>query len=172
VGGPSDTTAATVDTIRFTVNGEAVTVDPTEAQRPLVEVLRETLGLTGTKRGCAIGYCGTCTVLVDGEAVPSCLLMAGLLHGVEVRTVEGLQQAGELDAVQQGFVECAGLQCGFCTPGHLVAARGLLDAHPDPSDEQIRASVDGLYCRCTGYVKIVDSIRAAARIQAEAAAAR
>lgn len=164
--GVTDEERLNVDTTRVLVNGEEVEIRPEDGQRPLVEVLRETLGLTGTKHGCGVGYCGTCTVLLDGVAVPSCLLMAGLLDGREVTTVEGLEHAGSLDAVQRGFIECAGMQCGFCTPGHLVAARGLLNADPDPDDDAIRATVDGLYCRCTGYVKIVESIRAAARIEA------
>lgn len=155
--------------ITLTINGERVSLDDEAADRPLLDVLRGELALTGAKRGCAVGYCGTCTVLVDGEAVPACLQMVGLLEGRDVRTVEGLAGPGGLDPVQEGFVEASGLQCGFCTPGHVMAARHLLDRVPAPDEETVRATVDGIYCRCTGYVRIIESIRAAARIEARAA---
>ena len=151
--------------VGLTVNGERVDLWIEHPDRPLLDVLREDLGLTGSKRGCAIGYCGTCTVLVDGEAVPACLLMVGLLDGADVRTVEGLEGPDGLDPVQQAFIERTGLQCGFCTPGHLMASRHLLDHVEDPGEDAIRASVDGVYCRCTGYVRIIESVEAAARIE-------
>ncbi|HEY7596904.1 MAG TPA: (2Fe-2S)-binding protein [Actinophytocola sp.] len=152
--------------VRFTLNGEDTEVGVADAGRPLLEVLRTTLGLTGTKSGCATGYCGACTVLVDGEAVPACLLMIGLVAGRDVRTVEGLATGQRLDAVQQAYLERAGFQCGFCTPGHLMATRALLDKAAAPTDEQIASTVDGNFCRCTGYVKILDSVRHAAELNA------
>lgn len=146
--------------IGFTVNGEPVEVT-TAGDRPLLDVLRDDLGLTGAKRGCDVGYCGSCTVVVDGEPTSSCLRMVGLVDGSDVVTVEGLQDGQRLDAVQDAFVATSGFQCGFCTPGHVMATYALLsgDAHPD--DDAMRASVDGNYCRCTGYVKIVDAVRRA-----------
>ena len=147
--------------VRFLLNGEETALTVSDGGRPLLDVLRGPLGLTGTKSGCATGYCGACTVLVDGAAVPSCLLMIGLVEGREVRTVEGLTDGRQLDAVQEAFLAKSGFQCGFCTPGHLMAARALLD-NGHPTDAEIDATVDGNFCRCTGYVKIVDAVRAAA----------
>jgi aerobic-type carbon monoxide dehydrogenase small subunit (CoxS/CutS family) len=152
--------------VRFQLNGEETEVTVADAGQPLLDVLRRTLGLTGTKSGCATGYCGACTVLLDGEAVPACLLMVGLVDGREVRTVEGLATGQRLDAVQEAFLAKSGFQCGFCTPGHLMAARALLDKHRTPNDEQVTAAVDGNFCRCTGYVKIIDSVRLAAELDA------
>jgi aerobic-type carbon monoxide dehydrogenase small subunit (CoxS/CutS family) len=145
----------------FTLNDEDVQVHVRDPAAPLLDVLRHDLGLTGTKSGCAIGYCGACTVLVDGEAVPACLQMVGLLESRTVRTIEDLAGPDGLDPVQRAFVAKAGLQCGFCTPGHIMALRALLDQDPDPGEERIRAVVDGNYCRCTGYVKILDAAREA-----------
>ncbi len=147
--------------VRFLLNGEETEVTVADAGRPLLEVLRGPLGLTGTKSGCATGYCGACTVLVDGAAVPSCLLMVGLADGREVRTVEGLADGRRLDPVQEAFLSESGFQCGFCTPGHLMAVRALLD-QGRPTDAQVDATVDGNFCRCTGYVKIRDAVRTAA----------
>lgn len=147
--------------VGFILNGEEVQVHVRDPAAPLLDVLRHDLALTGTKSGCAIGYCGACTVLVDGEAVPACLQMVGLLEGRSVRTIEDLAGPDGLDPVQRAFVAKAGLQCGFCTPGHIMALRALLDQDPDPSGERILAVVDGNYCRCTGYVKILDSAREA-----------
>jgi aerobic-type carbon monoxide dehydrogenase small subunit (CoxS/CutS family) len=151
--------------LHFRLNHEDVELHLEDPTTTLLDVLRHDLGLTGTKSGCAVGYCGACTVIVDGEAVPACLQMAGLLEGRSVRTIEGLAGPDGLDPVQAAFVKCAGLQCGFCTPGHVMALRALLDADPDPDDERIRQTVDGNYCRCTGYVKILDSARAAVALQ-------
>ena len=154
--------------VRFLLNGEETEVTVADAGRPLLEVLRGTLGLTGTKSG--EGECGACTVLVDGEAVPGCLLMVGLVEGREVRTVEGLTDGRRLDPVQEAFLAKSGFQCGFCTPGHLMATRALLD-RGTPTEEQVQASVDGNFCRCTGYAKILDSVRLAAELDAGAGTA-
>jgi carbon-monoxide dehydrogenase small subunit len=128
----------------------------------LVHFLRDDLGLTGTHWGCDTSNCGACVVLLDGEPVKSCTLLAATASGHEVRTVEGLEVDGVLDPVQQGFTEEHGLQCGFCTPGMLMTARALLDANPHPSEAEIREAISGQICRCTGYATIVRSIRWAA----------
>lgn len=152
--------------VRFLLNGDEVEVSVADGGRPLLDVLRRDFGLTGTKSGCATGYCGACTVQLDGAAVPACLLMVGLVDGREVRTVEGLAQGQRLDAVQEAFLAKSGFQCGFCTPGHLMAARALLDQHPTPTDDELTSAVDGNFCRCTGYVTIIDSVRLAAELEA------
>lgn len=151
--------------LSFTLNGELVETHVRDATAPLLDVLRDELGLAGTKSGCGIGYCGACTVIVDGAAVPSCLTMVGLLDGSEVRTVESLAGPDGLDPVQEGFVRRAGFQCGFCTPGHVMALRALLDADAEPGEERLRETVDGTYCRCTGYVKILDAAREAVAVE-------
>jgi carbon-monoxide dehydrogenase small subunit len=150
--------------LRFTLNDDPVEVALKTADRVLIDVLREDLGMTGTKHGCGIGACGTCTVILDGEPIASCLQLAALVDGCEVRTIEGLADAGRLHAVQQAFVNKAALQCGICTPGHVMAACALLAKHPNPGDEEIRASVDSVYCRCTGYQRILDAYREAVKI--------
>jgi carbon-monoxide dehydrogenase small subunit len=147
--------------ITVTVNGEARTAD-VEPRLLLVHFLRETLGLTGTHWGCDTSNCGVCTVLVDGEPVKSCTTLAVMSDGQKVSTVEGLERDGQLDPVQQGFMECHGLQCGFCTPGMMLTARALLDRNPHPSESEIREAISGQLCRCTGYKNIVASIRWAA----------
>ena len=148
--------------ITLHVNGSAhrVVVDPIA---PLLRVLRDELGLTGTKEGCGTGYCGACTVLVDGLPVNSCLFFAVDADHKRVTTIEGLSQDGSLSPVQQAFVDNGGLQCGYCTPGMIVATQALLDDDPDPSPEQIRAALSGNLCRCTGYQSIVKSVQAAAK---------
>lgn len=143
--------------LRFRLNHEDVEIHVKDPAATLLDVLRTDLGLTGTKSGCEIGYCGACTVIVDGAAVPACLQMVGLLEGRDVRTVEDLGGPDGLDPVQRAFVKCSGFQCGFCTPGHVMALRALLDEEPDPGEERLRQTVDGNYCRCTGYAKILDS---------------
>jgi len=147
--------------VTVSVNGEEYTryVEP---RMLLVHLLRDELGLTGTHWGCDTSNCGTCVVLMDGEPVKSCTLLAATAAGHQIRTVEGLEVDGVLDPVQQGFSEMQGLQCGFCTPGMMLTARALLDRNPDPSDEQIREAISGQICRCTGYATIVRSIRWAA----------
>jgi carbon-monoxide dehydrogenase small subunit len=133
-----------------------------EPRMLLVHYLRDELGLTGTHWGCDTSNCGTCVVLMDGEPVKSCTVLAASAAGHEIRTVEGLEVDGVLDPVQEGFTEEHGLQCGFCTPGMLMTARALLDRDPDPTDQQIREAISGQICRCTGYATIVRSIRWAA----------
>jgi aerobic-type carbon monoxide dehydrogenase small subunit (CoxS/CutS family) len=150
--------------IKFTLNGDPVEVHLKSADRLLVDVLREDLQLTGTKHGCGIGACGTCTVIIDGAPVSSCLQLAALCDGADVRTVEGLDQAGVLHPVQQAFINRTALQCGICIPGHVMQCVSLIEKNPNPSDEEIRASADSVYCRCTGYVKIMDAYREAAAL--------
>ena len=147
--------------VSMTVNGEEHTRE-VEPRLLLVHFLRDTLGLTGTHWGCDTSNCGLCVVLMDGEPVKSCTVLAAMASGHEIRTVEGLAQNGELDPVQQGFMEEHGLQCGFCTPGMMLTARALLDRAPNPSDEEIRVAISGQICRCTGYKNIIASIRWAA----------
>jgi carbon-monoxide dehydrogenase small subunit len=155
--------------ITTTVNGTEVTQD-VEPRLLLVHFLRDTLGLTGTHWGCDTSNCGTCVVLMDGEPVKSCTVLAAMTEGHEVRTVEGLATNGTLDPIQVGFMEEHGLQCGFCTPGMMLTARALLDRDPDPDDGQIREAISGQICRCTGYATIVRSIRWAAEHPATPAA--
>jgi aerobic carbon-monoxide dehydrogenase small subunit len=147
--------------ITVTVNDTEYTRD-VEPRLLLVHFLRQTLGLTGTHWGCDTSNCGTCVVWFDGRPVKSCTMLAVMADGHRLRTVEGLAAGGELDPVQQGFMECHGLQCGFCTPGMMMTARALLDANPDPSEPEIREAISGQLCRCTGYENIVRSIRWAA----------
>jgi carbon-monoxide dehydrogenase small subunit len=154
-------------TIRMQVNGKDYTVD-VPSQRLLIDCLRYDLGLTGTKEGCSVGVCGACTVLMDGVLVSSCLSLAVLADGKEITTVEGLAHNGNLHPVQQAFIDFGGFQCGICTPGMVVAAKALLDENPNPSDDDIKDWMMGNLCRCTGYYKIIESIRGAAtRMQTE-----
>ena len=147
--------------ITLTLNDAQVSAEA-EPRTLLVHFLRDNLGLTGTHWGCDTSNCGACVVLVDGEPVKSCTMLAAMADGHEVRTVEGLERDGALDPVQQGFVEEHGLQCGFCTPGMMLTARALLDQNPNPTDEEIKVAISGQICRCTGYLNIVKSIRWAA----------
>jgi carbon-monoxide dehydrogenase small subunit len=147
--------------IKLTVNKQPyrLAVPP---QRTLLEVIREDLGLTGTKEGCGLGDCGACTVLMDGQTVNSCLVLAAEADGREITTVEGLAEGGRLHPIQQAFVDHGGLQCGFCTPGMILSAKALLDKNPHPTEEEIKQGISGNLCRCTGYTKIIESIKAAA----------
>jgi carbon-monoxide dehydrogenase small subunit len=147
--------------IELTVNGisERLLVS---GNRTLLQVLREDLALTGTKNGCEAGECGACTVLVDGEPVNSCMMLAVEADGSQVRTVEGLAPEGQLSALQESFVEHNAVQCGFCTPGMLISAHALLSRNPHPTERQVREAIVGNLCRCTGYVRIVDAILSAA----------
>jgi carbon-monoxide dehydrogenase small subunit len=148
--------------IRFTLNRTPVAASVLPA-RPAATLLRETFGLTGTKPGCGEGECGACTILVDGEAVNSCLLPAALLDGCEVLTIEGLESPdGSLHSVQRAFVEAGAVQCGFCIPGMIMRTVAFLRENPHPTDSQIARSIEGNLCRCTGYVKIQEAIRLAA----------
>ncbi|MGE0811781.1 MAG: (2Fe-2S)-binding protein [Vicinamibacterales bacterium] len=148
--------------LTLTVNGEpaVAAVDPAKT---LLEVLREDLRLTGTKHGCELGECGACAVLLDGEPVLSCLVVAPECEGRTVVTVEGLARDGRLDPLQDAFADLGAAQCGYCTPGLLVTARALLDREPRPSRDRIREAIAGNLCRCTGYQQIVDAIETAAR---------
>ena len=147
--------------LTVSINGQEYTRD-VESRLLLVHFLRDTLGLTGTHWGCDTSNCGVCVVLMDGEPVKSCTVLAAMAGGHEIRTVEDLERDGELDPVQQGFTEEHGLQCGFCTPGMMLTARALLDRNPHPTEEEIREAISGQICRCTGYATIVRSIRWAA----------
>jgi carbon-monoxide dehydrogenase small subunit len=158
-----DETNRLTNRLRLTVNGE-----PREALAPthhtLLEVLREELALTGTKHGCELGECGTCTVLVDGTPVLSCLLLASDAEGRSVETVEGLQEGNRLHPLQATFADLGAAQCGYCTPGILMAAKALLAAEPDPSPDRIREALAGNLCRCTGYHKILEAVAGAAAL--------
>jgi carbon-monoxide dehydrogenase small subunit len=149
--------------ITLFVNGEAEQVD-VPSNLTLLGLLREELALTGTKNGCSAGECGACTVLMNGEPVNSCMVLAVECDGAEIITVEGLAHDGQLDPVQQAIIDGGGVQCGFCTPGILISARALLDRNPQPSEEEICEALVGNLCRCTGYVRIVESIQEAARM--------
>jgi aerobic carbon-monoxide dehydrogenase small subunit len=147
--------------IKITINGTryAVTVEP---RRTLVDVIRDDCGLTGTHIGCEHGVCGACTILLDGEPMRSCLMFAVQAHGRSIRTVEGLQQGERLHPMQEAFIRHHGLQCGFCTPGFLMLAVGVLEKRPDLSDEELIDILSSNLCRCTGYENIIKAVRAAA----------
>jgi carbon-monoxide dehydrogenase small subunit len=156
-------------TVTVTINGEQRT-EEVEARLLLVHFIRETLGLTGTHIGCDTSNCGACTVLVDGQAVKSCTLLAIQVDGCAISTVEGLEQNGQLTPLQEGFWQQHGLQCGFCTPGMLMTASALLASNPSPSEAEIRRGISGNLCRCTGYVNIVKAIQYGANKMRETAA--
>ena len=147
--------------ISLTVNGVDFEL-AVEPRRTLLELLREDLGLTGTHKGCGIGDCGTCTVLVDGVAMFSCLTLAIQVEGCEIETVEGLAKDGKLNRLQQAFVDRGAIQCGYCTPGMLMTSTELLRRNPHPDERQIRRAISGNLCRCTGYQKIVEAIQTVA----------
>jgi carbon-monoxide dehydrogenase small subunit len=147
--------------ITLSVNGETEMVD-VPSHMTLLQMLREKLVLTGTKNGCAAGECGACTVMMNGEPVNSCMVLAVECDGAEITTVEGLAQDGQLDPVQEAIIEQGGVQCGFCTPGILISARALLDRNPNPSEYEIRDALVGNLCRCTGYLRIIDAVKEAA----------
>jgi carbon-monoxide dehydrogenase small subunit len=149
--------------INLTVNGEFEQLDVT-ANMTLMEMLREKLVLTGTKNGCAAGECGACTVMLNGEPVNSCLVLAVECDQAEIVTVEGLAGDSRLDPIQDAIIEAGGVQCGYCTPGVLIASKALIDRNPDPSEAEIQAALVGNLCRCTGYVRIIDAVKSAAQV--------
>jgi len=150
--------------ITVTVNGEVELVD-VPSHMTLLQMLREKLALTGTKNGCAAGECGACTVMMNGEPVNSCMVLAVECDGAELTTVEGLAHDGQLDPVQQAIIEAGGVQCGFCTPGVLISSRALLNRNPNPSEFDVRDALVGNLCRCTGYFRIIEGVKKAAKIQ-------
>lgn len=147
--------------IRLTINGQSYDVS-TAPNETLLDFLRYRLGLVGTKNGCDSGACGACTVLVDGKAVNSCLVLAAEVNGASITTIEGISRDGELHPLQQAFIDNGVVQCGFCVPGMIMAAKSLLDEEPRPSEEDIRSAIAGNLCRCTGYLSIIRAIAAAA----------
>ena len=148
--------------VKFVLNGELVSPD-LDPSRRLIDILRDDFFLTGAKEGCGEGECGSCTVLMDGLPVHSCLVLAGQLEGHEVLTVEGLAQNGELDLIQNAFVENNAVHCGFCTPGMIMSAKGLLMKNPDPTEAEIREALSGNICRCSDYRQIVMAVKDAAK---------
>lgn len=150
--------------INVTINGglEQVVVP---SNMTLMQMLRESVALTGTKNGCSAGECGACTVLLNGEPVNSCMVLAVECDQAQIVTVEGLASDRQLDPVQEAIIQAGGVQCGFCTPGILISARALLDRNPNPGEEEIREALVGNLCRCTGYVRIIEGVRAAAKVQ-------
>ena len=145
--------------VELTVNGQDYEIE-VEPSKLLLHALREEIGLTGTKEGCSIGVCGACSVIVDGRLMSSCLSLAIANDGKSITTIEGMVADGELDPLQQAFIDYGGSQCGFCTPGQLIAAKALLDVNPHPSEDEVREWMSGNLCRCTGYYKILESVMA------------
>jgi carbon-monoxide dehydrogenase small subunit len=152
----------TAHQITFTLNGTAE-VALVQSHTTLLAFLREGLGMTGTKNGCATGECGACTVLLDGEPVNACLVLAVEVDGAEIVTVEGLAHDGQLEPLQQAFIDHTGTQCGFCTPGILISARALLNRNPSPTEDEIKDALRGNLCRCTGYQRIISAVQDAAK---------
>ncbi|AHF10464.1 (2Fe-2S)-binding protein [Dehalobacter restrictus] len=148
--------------INFTLNGEKVEA-LVKDNLTLLDFIRGTIGLTGTKKGCEEGECGACTVLLNGKPVNSCLVIAREVEGKDVITVEGIAQNGQLSPLQRQFIDKWALQCGYCTPGMIMSAKALLDANPNPTEDEIRDAIAGNLCRCTGYAKIVEAIQATAK---------
>lgn len=147
--------------IVFTLNGKEARSE-ISPQDTLLRVLRDRFGLLGTKEACGQGECGACTVLVDGEAVTSCIYPAAKADGKHIVTIEGLEQNGRLHPIQQAFIETGAVQCGYCTPGMVLSAKALLDRNPSPTEEEIRHAMSGNICRCTGYVRIIEAVKLAA----------
>jgi carbon-monoxide dehydrogenase small subunit len=147
--------------IQFTLNGKAISREVSN-HRLLLDLLRDEIGATGTKEGCGTGDCGACTVLLNGKAVNSCLVLSGELDGVNIVTIEGLKIGPELHPIQKAFYQDGGAQCGYCTPGMLMMSKALLDENPNPTEEEIRFALSGNLCRCTGYAKIVQAVQDAA----------
>ena len=149
--------------IHLTVNNERHTIT-TFPKRTLLDLLRDDLGLTGVKSGCEVGECGTCTVIMNGEPVNSCLVLVGQANGCTIQTIEGLENDGVLHPLQLAFLEKGAVQCGYCTPGMIMAAKSLLDSNPKPSHDEIKEALAGNLCRCTGYTKIIEAVVAAAEV--------
>jgi carbon-monoxide dehydrogenase small subunit len=152
--------------IKFILNGKPYELKVKSCQT-LLELIREDLNLTGTKEGCGQGECGSCTVIMNGKTVNSCLIPAVEANGQEILTIEGLSANDRLHPIQEAFVNHSGMQCGFCTPGMIMSAKALLDSNTDPTEAEIRESISGNFCRCTGYTKIIESINAAADLMKE-----
>ncbi|MCX5912803.1 MAG: (2Fe-2S)-binding protein [Deltaproteobacteria bacterium] len=148
--------------INFTVNGEPKELF-VEPNRMLVDLIRQDLGLTGTKKGCGTGDCGSCTIILDGSAVKSCLILAVEVDGSEILTIEGLQSGGKLHPLQEAFIQYGAIQCGFCSPGMMMSAKAFLDQCPKPTEEEVKMALSGNLCRCTGYRKIIEAILAVAQ---------
>ena len=148
-------------TLNFILNGENIKVK-TKTNRRLLDVLREELGMTGTKEGCAVGECGACTVVMNGKAVNSCLILAPQAQGTEIITVEGMQKNGKLHVLQENFLKSGAVQCGFCTPGMLMSSYALMQKNPNPTTEEIKTAIEGNLCRCTGYKQIIEAIEISA----------
>jgi carbon-monoxide dehydrogenase small subunit len=151
--------------INLTINGVAETLT-VPSHMTLLQMLRDHLAYTGTKNGCAAGECGACTVMLNGEPVNSCMVLAPEVDGAELVTVEGLAHDSQLDPIQQAILETGGVQCGFCTPGVLISSRALLDRNPNPSEDEIRQALLGNLCRCTGYFRIIEAVQQAAQMPA------
>ena len=152
-------------TINFTLNGKPVSVE-TAPNKRLLDLLHDDLGMLSVKEGCSEGECGACTVIMDGEAVTSCIILAGQAEGRDIITIEGVSKDGELTRLQQAFVDYGAVQCGYCTPGMILSAKALLDRNPHPTDEEIKTAISGNLCRCTGYKKIFEAIKAASEEEA------
>jgi carbon-monoxide dehydrogenase small subunit len=148
--------------LRLKVNGKSYTIR-VKASATLLDVIREELGLTGAKEGCGVGECGACTVIMGDKAVNACIVLAVEARGKEITTIEGLADGDKLHPIQEAFVEAGGMQCGFCTPGMILSTKVLLEKNKNPSDDEIRRGLSGNFCRCTGYTKIFESVRAAAQ---------
>ncbi len=148
--------------VKTNVNGKEVSLTVDSNER-LIDMIRNKLNLTGTKEGCGKGDCGSCVVIVDGKTVNACLMLAAQAHGKKILTIEGLGSPEELHPIQESFIEKGAVQCGFCIPGMIITAKNFLDQNPNPTREEIREAISGNLCRCTGYVKIVDAVEAAAK---------
>ena len=151
-------------TINVTINNEAEQVT-VPSNMTLMQMLREKVALTGTKNGCSAGECGACTVMMNGEPVNSCMVLAVECNGAQIITVEGLAGDKQLDPIQDAIIQSGGVQCGFCTPGILITSRALLDRNPNPAEEEIKEALVGNLCRCTGYARIIESVKAAAKVK-------
>jgi len=158
----------TIHRITLSINGSSEQVD-VSSNLTLLQMLREKLALTGTKNGCMAGECGACTVMLNGEPVNSCMVLAVECDGAEVLTVEGLAKDSVLDPIQESIIDQGGVQCGFCTPGILISARALLDRKPNPSEDDIREALVGNLCRCTGYLRIIEAVQEASERQLQTA---